>query len=96
MFKSCLKNASLIQYRNLIQQRFVPPNLYILFKILIQISLALFDFFSKRLLHKTYYDVLKLKPNCSEKEIRDAFIKLSKEVSCRYLMHLVCAKVATN
>uniref|UniRef100_A0A1B0D782 CRC domain-containing protein n=1 Tax=Phlebotomus papatasi TaxID=29031 RepID=A0A1B0D782_PHLPP len=28
----------------------------------------------------TYYDVLRLKPNCTQKEIRESFIKLSKEV----------------
>ncbi|XP_055697879.1 dnaJ-like protein 60 [Phlebotomus papatasi] len=27
----------------------------------------------------TYYDVLRLKPNCTQKEIRESFIKLSKE-----------------
>lgn len=34
--------------------------------------------------HQTHYDTLKLRRSCTEKEIRDAFVKLSKEVQFRW------------
>lgn len=35
---------------------------------------------------KSHYEVLNLKKNCTDKEIKDAFIQLSKEVRCQLLL----------
>lgn len=41
------------------------------------------------LARKTHYDVLKLRKNCTDKEIKEAFIQMSKEVGSVVLFSLL-------
>lgn len=41
--------------------------------------------FYSSLARKTHYEVLKLRKNCTDKEIKEAFIQMSKEVMIKFL-----------
>lgn len=46
--------------------------------------------------NETYYDILNLPKNCSEKDIRNAFINLSKKVNLLFLFKFKFQKTMKN
>lgn len=46
--------------------------------------------------NETYYDILNLPKNCSEKDIRNAFINLSKKVNLQLLFKFKFQKTMEN
>lgn len=56
------------------------------------INLLIYSRFSRRLA-QSHYDVLKVKPDCSHQEIRDAFVLQSKLVNTSHIGHVIHSRV---
>jgi len=61
-------------------QQNLPPKFakYVFFPFIMLLNFFYWNYL--RYVRENHYEVLNLKPNCSEKDIRESFVKLSKQV----------------